>query len=264
MGKSAKDVQPSPQTAAAAAQEGPVSSGEAQSSARRLLLLGHLAAVVSHDMRSPLNAIFLHSDIVEEELRQPTSESHVQVGESLAEIKSELHRVHDLMQNYLTLARLPVLSYTVEALGTLLESMASDVRKELQARGFGLHVEGIDDLGQALLHKSSFQRAMRNLFHHTMATMSRGSTLTIRGRQTPAQIVIEVDSPGEGISEAQLASLATPLEAVDLETIDLPLLVTREIIAALNGHLDIQCEAGQGRRFSVTLPGVNTDGNPTH
>jgi DNA-binding response OmpR family regulator len=55
--------------------------------AQHFALLGRLAAGVSHEIRNPLAALFLHVDLLEEELQQPTSESADQVTQVLAEIR---------------------------------------------------------------------------------------------------------------------------------------------------------------------------------
>src|SRR5262245_22036710 len=50
----------------------------------RLPILGRLAGTLSHEIRNPMNAIFLHTDIVEEEMRQLTPSDSAQVMRSLA------------------------------------------------------------------------------------------------------------------------------------------------------------------------------------
>src|SRR4029453_7615105 len=78
--------------------------------AQHFALLGRLAAGVSHEIRNPLAALFLHVDLLEEELQQPTPESAAQVTEVLAEIRMNLARLEDLVQDYLTLVRPPQLA----------------------------------------------------------------------------------------------------------------------------------------------------------
>ncbi|HET8644325.1 MAG TPA: PocR ligand-binding domain-containing protein, partial [Vicinamibacteria bacterium] len=61
--------------------------------AEHFTLLGRLAAGVSHEIRNPLGAIFLHVDLLTEELQQPTPGSPAVVTETLAEIKMQLGRL---------------------------------------------------------------------------------------------------------------------------------------------------------------------------
>jgi PleD family two-component response regulator len=65
--------------------------------AQHFALLGRLAAGVSHEIRNPLAALFLHVDVLEEELRQPTPESADQIAAALAEIRTNLARLEDLV-----------------------------------------------------------------------------------------------------------------------------------------------------------------------
>src|SRR5688572_18241738 len=47
--------------------------------AQRFRFLGDIAARMVHEIRNPLNAIFLHADVVEEETQQPTVDSRAQI-----------------------------------------------------------------------------------------------------------------------------------------------------------------------------------------
>jgi signal transduction histidine kinase len=67
--------------------------------AQHFALLGRLAAGVSHEIRNPLAAVFLHVEVLEEELRAPSPDSPVAVAEVLDEIKTNLARLDDLVQD---------------------------------------------------------------------------------------------------------------------------------------------------------------------
>src|SRR5215475_8310133 len=58
--------------------------------AQHFALLGRLAAGVSHEIRNPLGAVFLHVDLLAEELQRPSPDSPAVVAEALTEIKTQL------------------------------------------------------------------------------------------------------------------------------------------------------------------------------
>ena len=67
--------------------------------AQHLSLLGRLAASVSHEIRNPLSAMTLHVELLQEEVRRPSPHSAAAMAESLAEITTQLARLHDLVDN---------------------------------------------------------------------------------------------------------------------------------------------------------------------
>src|SRR4030095_16995184 len=85
--------------------------------AEHFALLGRLAAGVSHEIRNPLGAIFLHVDLLTEELQQPTPDSLAVVAEAFTEIKTNLARLDDLVQDYLSLVRVGHIQREVQDLG---------------------------------------------------------------------------------------------------------------------------------------------------
>ena len=67
--------------------------------------LGRLAAGVSHEIRNPFGAVFLHVDLLEEELREQAPARSMLVEDTLTEIRTQLARLEDLVQDYLSLVR---------------------------------------------------------------------------------------------------------------------------------------------------------------
>lgn len=217
-------------------------------------LLGRLASALSHEIRNPLNAIFLHMDLLEEALQHLPSAHHVQMVESLAEIRTEVSRLHDMMQDYLTLARLADLQHQPEELGTLVEDLGMEMQESLEARGLTLCLEGLERLGHVALHRATLQRALYNLVQQAVDAMPQGGTLTIRGWQEGPKVHLEVCDSGQGIPEEELPLVFEPLHATSAEGTGLELYVARAIVVAHGGTLMVQSTRGQGTIFTMTLP----------
>jgi signal transduction histidine kinase len=107
--------------------------------AEHFALLGRLAAGVSHEIRNPLGAIFLHVDLLTEELQQPTPGSPAVVTETLTEIKTQLMRLDDLVQDYLSLVRVGAIELMPEDLGPAIQAWATEFHA-MAAPGFAQKV----------------------------------------------------------------------------------------------------------------------------
>jgi two-component system sporulation sensor kinase C len=227
---------------------------------QRSALLGDIAGKIVHEIRNPLNAIFLHADVVQGELQCPTLDSRTQILESLTDIRMEVRRLYDIMQDYLALARLAVVQYEPEDMGNFLRECGRVLQEQARTRGVTLQLQGLARLGAVSLHKGTLQRAFVNLLQRALNAMPQGGTVTLRGRRTASHSVVEIRDTGGAISEEQLDVLFEPLYSTGSECTGLGLYVVREIIAAHHGTIDVQSTPGRGTTFTVTLPLVAMEG----
>lgn len=216
--------------------------------------LGRLASSLSHEIRNPLATIFLLVDLLEEDLRCPSADSQAQTAESLADIKTALSRINELVENYLSLARLADLHREPVHLGTVVATCAREFRQQFAERGITLHMEGLDSLGQVALHRHSFHRLLVNLIHNAMDAMPQGGTLTLRGWQEDMQAHLDVQDSGCGIAEDQLPLVFVPFHTTKSAGTGLGLYVVQEILAAHGGAITLSSTRGRGTTCTVTLP----------
>jgi signal transduction histidine kinase len=221
---------------------------------QRSALLGDIAGKIVHEIRNPLNAIFLHADVVQGELQCPTLDSRTQMMESLADIRMEVKRLYDIMQDYLTLARLAVVQYEPEDMGNFLRECGRVMQEQARTRGVMLHLQGLARLGSVSLHKGTLQHAFVNLLQRALDATPQGGTVTLRGRRTASHSIVEIRDTGSAISEERLEILFEPLYSMSSEWTGLELYVVREIVVAHHGAIDIQSAPGQGTTCTVTLP----------
>lgn len=230
--------------------------------AERLALLGKLAAGMSHELRNPLNTIFLHTDILEEEVGQLVPASQDGVAESVAAIKAEVGRLQELVQDYLSLARLASLHRRPDDLGAFVQACAREMEASLMPQGITLHLEALASLGQVAFHPNTLRRALFNLIQNAREAMPQGGTLTIRGRHDGAQAQLDVSDTGTGIPGEHMQDVFEPLHTTKPEGTGLGLYIVREIIVAHAGHIAVQSKPGHGTTFTITLPGHTAEKSP--
>jgi signal transduction histidine kinase len=226
---------------------------EAQRS-EHFALLGRLAAGVSHEIRNPLGAIFLHVDLLEEELREPSSHSIRAMLAALTEIKAHLARLDDVVQDYLSLVHVGHIMPTPQDLGAVLQSWAQEWQELARADGVTLVLEGFPDLGQTVLHKSTLYRAMLNLVQNALDSMPQGGVLRLIGRPTATHVLLQIQDTGGGISTENLPRIFEPLYTTKPGGTGLGLYIVQEVMAAHGGQVSVESTRGQGTTFTLTLP----------
>jgi len=219
-----------------------------------LALLGKLAAGVSHEIRNPLGAIVLHMDILEEELQDLMPEWPAQIAEPLADVRTQLTRLGDLVQDYLSLARLASLQREPADIGTFVDDVLKEVAPQVAKCGITLRREGPTSLGQVALHANTFRRVLLNLVQNALDAMPQGGTLTLRGWQTASHVHLDICDTGAGIPAEQLAQIFEPLYTTKPAGTGLGLYMAREIVAAHDGEIRVTSQVGSGTTFTVTLP----------
>jgi signal transduction histidine kinase len=217
-------------------------------------LLGRLAAGVSHELRNPLAAVTLHVDLLTEELQQPSPDSPAVVAEALAEIKTQLARLEDLVQDYLALVRAGAIERTPEDLGQAVQAWTTEFQALAAPQGVSLQLEGLTALGPVAFHAGTLRRALLNLVQNACEAMPQGGTLTLTGRSTPTHVQLQIRDTGSGIASAQLATIFEPLYTTKPGGTGLGLYLVQEIVAAHGGQVTVESGEGQGTTFTLTLP----------
>lgn len=227
--------------------------------AEHFALLGRLAAGVSHEIRNPLGVISLQVDLLDEDIRQLPSEHQVQLQEALDEIKTHLARLEDVVQNYLSLVRVGTGQRESVNLEALVRACVQEIEAELTATGITLALDGINQLGEVVLHPSTFRRSLLNMVHNAIEAMPQGGTLTLRGRQTASQVQLDICDTGVGIPADQLTQIYEPLYTTKPGGTGFGLYLVRETVTVHGGEITVASEVGRGTTFTLTLPRASAE-----
>ena len=216
--------------------------------------LGRLAAGLSHEIRNPLSILFLHIDLLEEEIRHPSAESPRLIPQTFREIRTALARLDALVQDYLALVRVGAVEPRVQDLGAAVQEWTGEVHDLAAQHGVSLQLARVETAGALAFHASTLRRALLNVVHNALEAMPQGGSLTLEGVRTVTAVQLRVSDSGTGIPAELVTRIFEPLYTTKPGGTGMGLYIVQETLSAHGGRVTVESVEGRGSTFTFLLP----------
>jgi signal transduction histidine kinase/CheY-like chemotaxis protein len=219
-------------------------------------------AAISHDIRTPANAINLMAELIRRAAGEHAAESQIP---GLAErLQQNVTTLLDLVGDLLDLARFDSgkgdLVETEFPLSDLLEREVDQLRPMADSRGVELIVQPASPPVWLYTDRVKLARVFANLIENAIKFTPRG-TVRVSAERTPDRKVrIRVADTGVGIAPEHLARIFDEFIQVRNPERDvnkgsgLGLAICKRLVDLLGGTIDVQSVPGTGATFTVELP----------
>lgn len=215
-------------------------------------------AAVSHELRSPLNAILGFADILAEEVDGPLDPS---ASEEVEQIRGSGKHLHELINDILEFSALESGQLKLSRTQVDLTQLATEVVREaaglVAQRPVRLRVvAGGPVLADA--DPKRMRQVLTNLVGNAAKFTMRGE-VAVHVRAEGRHALLAVTDTGPGISTAERAMIfeeykqAGPERARKRGT-GLGLAIARRLVLMHGGAIQVESEIGKGSIFRVTLP----------
>jgi signal transduction histidine kinase len=217
--------------------------------AEKLSTLGEMAAVLAHEIRNPLGSIRGTAEILRDDYR-PGDPKH-----EFIEIQiKETERLNRVVEDFLRMARPQAAEMRRcsirEELETILVLTAADAR-ERQVRLTLIPPEGaLEVMGDG----EKLRQAFLNIVINALQATPAGRGVTISAETAADACEIRFRDSGPGIDPGTLEHIFEPFFTTKPDGTGLGLAVTKKIIEAHNGTLEVESEVGKGTTVVVRLP----------
>jgi signal transduction histidine kinase len=218
----------------------------------RLSALGNLAAVVSHEVRNPLNAVSMGLQRLRAEFRP--ADGDAEYARVVDLMQGEVRRLDGIVGEVLSLARPRPVRPEMTRPGAFLDEVATLSRGEAAERGIDLRLRVPADLPQVRWDADQMKQVLLNLVRNGVAAMPHGGSLTITVRAEAAGLTLTVEDTGEGVPADLLPRIFEPYVTTKTTGLGLGLAIARRIVEAHGGRIGVESRVGQGTRFTLTLP----------
>ena len=220
-----------------------------------------LMAALSHDARTPLNAVVLSARLLESQVKD---QDDPEVKECLRTIRNAVRNVLDLLSDLLDLSRIDAGATLAElSRFTLRDTLAECLSSiEPQARAKGLDIEFDDDsIGLTRLNtdRAKLKQILSNLLSNALRYTETGS-IRLFAALDDHSVQIGVEDTGIGIAEQDQAKIFDEFAVLEHpnrvrgEGTGLGLAICHRLANLLQGEIRLTSEFGRGSRFTLALP----------
>ena len=214
-------------------------------------------ANVTHEMKSPLAAIKLHAQTLEQ--IAPADEQR-----SVQFILQQVGRMETLVDNVLESSRLVAkkrrTALVPMPLAPFFSSYFDEVRRTVEGRGLGFAAT-VDTHATVLANDEGLRRVMTNLVENAVRFSHKGCEIRCRVADTAGVVRIEVEDDGVGIPRQELPKIFDRFYQIGKEIsgrrggTGLGLAIVAALVKEMNGDVKAMTIDGKpGTRFVVTLP----------
>lgn len=244
----------------------------------RVQALTLLAASVAHEIGNPLNALHIHLQLMERELKKlkggewrgtsgkksapriaaPASADTAEVGKKLEQYldvaKGEINRLDYIVTQFLGAIRPAPLQLKLASLNDIVNTTLDLLRPEIENRGITIKTKLARQLTALPVDATQLQQVLVNLAKNAAQAMTTGGILTLQTGENSDSVWVSVTDTGGGIPQEQINRIFEPFYTTKKKGSGLGLMIVQRIVRAHNGRIELESNVGRGTTFRVWLP----------
>ena len=218
---------------------------------------------MSHDIRTPMNAIVGLTTLMENELDQPEK-----LAEHLHKLESSGQLLLGIINNILDMSRIesgkPTLSVEPMHLSQQLDQLSTMIRAQASEKAQTFTVSTHLRHENLLADPTRLNQVLMNILSNAVKYTPRGGHIRFEVEELPrnehyAKYRFVVQDDGIGMSEAYQKTLFDPFTREErsgtnkVQGTGLGMAITKNIVDLMGGSISVESATGKGTRFEVVL-----------
>lgn len=216
--------------------------------------LVNLLSDISHQLKTPLASMILYNDILStKELSKEKKQLFLENN------KKQLYRMDWLIKSILKLARLDAraIEFSKEkiSLNETIENSIYELKEKADEANVAMTLKQTSDI--SFNHDRRWmEEALINIIKNDIEHTKTGGKVEIELIENPIYVRIEIVDNGEGINKVDLPNIFKRFYKAKnskSDSVGIGLALSKAIIEAHDGMIDVQSEVGHGTKFTITF-----------
>jgi signal transduction histidine kinase len=217
----------------------------------QMAAIGTAAALLTHQIKNPLNGISTTIQLLDRTLRKGTQPTVESLTSAVQDLQNEIEQLQALLRDFENISHPPQLNIQPVDLAQLARDSAAAVETECKKNRVEVTVECGSDL-----HLQGDPERLKVAFVHLVSNgcqaMPSGGRLTIRCYRCGPDVCVDVADSGQVIPcDLKILDLFTSAKS---GATGLGLVMVQQIVLAHEGSMTYSSTEGKGTTFTVRLP----------
>ncbi len=219
-------------------------------------------ATMSHEFRTPLNAILGFSEMLRSQYFGPLGADNYKIYANDIHISGE--RMLELVNDMLDIAAIeagkrPMINEDVD-IGDILSECIKNFEPPAKDSGIELSLNVPEPSPSLYADRRSITQIVLNILSNSIKFTKPNGTIATSVMATDKEITIRVSDTGIGIAPDKLSTVTDPFTQtysdphIAQKGTGLGLSIVKSLVEAHNGELNIESEVGKGTIVTVTFP----------
>ena len=217
-------------------------------------LLSRLLARLAHEIRNPLSSLDIHVQLLEEDLAQTSPETKAKLSGRLEIIRGELHRLENIVRQFLRLAGPSALDLAPVKIGEVIGHICDLLQPEAAARRIALEAKIAEGLPPIAADHDQLIQALLNLVINALQAVERDGRVQLEAWLADGTLAIAIRDTGPGIPADRLQAIFEPYFTTKPEGSGIGLWIAQEIVLAHGGSIQAANSPEGGAVFTMRLP----------
>jgi PAS domain S-box-containing protein len=218
---------------------------------QRLDAMRNLAFSVAHEIKNPLNAINLLIDLIRKKFKPVADEE--KLHKHLDTVSSEIHRISDIVEQYLRFSRPTKLDLSNVDVPTVINDIRDLIAPELASQNIQFKMD-MAKHAPLQADPNLLKQLFLNLIKNAHEAIQQDGHISVTGRIVDIFYEVRVTDDGVGIPENDQSAVFDLYFTSKSKGNGVGLSVAQQIVEAHGGTINVESEEGKGTVFIVRLP----------
>ena len=224
----------------------------------KLADLGAVAAGLAHEIRNPLNSVYINSQLLEEMLSELPERSVPQKDDLLSLARANLkvtQRLNDTLSGFLRFARPPAMDLSLVDLNRIVEETLRFLEVDFSYHGVALKTRYHASPLPLLADEKQLKQALLNLLLNAEEALDKEEkVIRVSTGARGGRPFVRIQDNGRGIPRADRRQIFRIFFTTRKNGSGLGLSIVRQIIHQHGGTISLRSREGHGTTVTVSLP----------